>query len=251
MTVSCANRLSANQWSGITVVMFDIDNTLWDFRANSPVALRHVFDVTPEVSGHTSFEMFAYHYERRNRELWRDYHHGLISKDYLVNERFRYAISASGCLAPGTARLASAMNVEYLRFLALQPGEVSGARHLLEYLQCKGYRMCVVSNGFVGTQEQKLRSAGLLEFFDAVVLSEAVGVTKPFAGIYHAACRAIGCEPSEAVMVGDDYEADVEGAARAGLRTIFFRRPAVVPPAPALSVATATVNNLADIERLL
>lgn len=245
------NTSAHSAFAGVKVVMFDVDNTLWDFRGNSPLALRHVFDVTPEVNRYVPYELFALHYERRNGELWRLYHHGLISKEYLVNERFRYALAASGCLAPGSVGLAAAMNVEYLRYLALLPGAVAGAAELLEYLRKAGYRMCVVSNGFVGTQEQKLRSAGLLSYFDAVVLSEAVGVTKPFAGIYEAACQAMRCEASEAVMVGDDYEADIEGAASAGLRTIYFRRPASVPPAAAASVATATVTSLAAIRSLL
>ncbi|WP_119462808.1 TIGR01458 family HAD-type hydrolase [Rhodospirillaceae bacterium SYSU D60014] len=56
-----------------------------------------------------------------------------------------------------------------------------------------------------------------LEFAGGVT-AEVVG--KPAPGFFHAAVTALGCEPAEAVMVGDDVEADVGGAIAAGLQGI-------------------------------
>jgi phospholysine phosphohistidine inorganic pyrophosphate phosphatase len=52
---------------------------------------------------------------------------------------------------------------------------------------------------------------------------EAVVVGKPNAAFFHSALRGTGAEPGEAVMAGDDIEADVEGARRAGLRAALVR----------------------------
>ncbi|MDY6941496.1 MAG: TIGR01458 family HAD-type hydrolase [Pseudomonadota bacterium] len=46
---------------------------------------------------------------------------------------------------------------------------------------------------------------------------------KPSATLFHSACAAIGCEPGEVVMVGDDLESDVLGALGAGLQAILVR----------------------------
>ena len=54
--------------------------------------------------------------------------------------------------------------------------------------------------------------------FASGVHAEVVG--KPAPGFFQAAVAALGCEPSEAVMVGDDVEADVNGAIAAGLQGI-------------------------------
>jgi len=50
------------------------------------------------------------------------------------------------------------------------------------------------------------------------------GSCKPDAGIFHAACARLGIAPSDVLHVGDDPEADIFGAARAGLRTCWVNR---------------------------
>ena len=47
--------------------------------------------------------------------------------------------------------------------------------------------------------------------------AEPVVFGKPAPGFYAAACADIGCAPAEAVMIGDDAEADVAGALSAGI----------------------------------
>lgn len=51
----------------------------------------------------------------------------------------------------------------------------------------------------------------------------AVVTGKPSEAFFHAACRALDCEPGRALMVGDDVEADVNGAVAAGLRAVLVR----------------------------
>ncbi len=51
----------------------------------------------------------------------------------------------------------------------------------------------------------------------------AVLLGKPAAAFFNAALERLGCSPDEAVMIGDDAEADVEGALRAGLHAILVR----------------------------
>ncbi|MGH3016376.1 MAG: HAD-IA family hydrolase, partial [Gaiellaceae bacterium] len=52
---------------------------------------------------------------------------------------------------------------------------------------------------------------------------EAQLVGKPSHAFFEAALAELGASPSEAVMVGDDVEADVGGAKAAGLRAILVR----------------------------
>lgn len=52
---------------------------------------------------------------------------------------------------------------------------------------------------------------------------EATVVGKPAPAFFHAACAALQTEPGRTVMIGDDVEADVNGATRAGLLGILVR----------------------------
>lgn len=64
-----------------------------------------------------------------------------------------------------------------------------------------------------------------LEGLFAVTLSSLDhGYMKPHPSIFEAALRAVGAEPSEAVMVGDSLSHDVEGARRLGMRAILVAR---------------------------
>ncbi|MBE3589434.1 MAG: HAD-IA family hydrolase [Firmicutes bacterium] len=93
----------------------------------------------------------------------------------------------------------------------------------LEALRAMGVRLGAVSNWGAGGREV-LRACGLAGWFDAVVLSAEAGVQKPDARIFQRALEALGCDPEGAVMVGDDYVNDIEGAGAAGLRGILLDR---------------------------
>lgn len=110
---------------------------------------------------------------------------------------------------------------------------VPGAAALLQRLSALGITIGVVTNNLVSEQEEKLRVTGLGALVDHLVCSEEVGVTKPAPQIFRIAMRRSGARPQTTVMVGDSWESDIVGAARLGLRTVWFhrdRRP--VPSAP-------------------
>jgi HAD superfamily hydrolase (TIGR01509 family) len=90
-------------------------------------------------------------------------------------------------------------------------------RRLLDGLRARGLRTALVSNiGF--DLRPVLAGHGLM--VDAFALSCELGVTKPDARMFHAACDAIGVAPARALMVGDPVA--VGGAADAGLRTLLL-----------------------------
>jgi putative hydrolase of the HAD superfamily len=84
-------------------------------------------------------------------------------------------------------------------------------------------RLALVTNGASDLQRRKLAVSGLKEHFDVVVASCDVGVGKPDPAIFEAALDGLGVSAAEAVMVGNDRERDVEGAASAGIRSLWIQ----------------------------
>jgi HAD superfamily hydrolase (TIGR01458 family) len=82
---------------------------------------------------------------------------------------------------------------------------------------------------------------------------EAIVAGKPSVAFFAAALADVGAAPSEAVMVGDDVEADVGGALDAGLRGILVRTGKHRAELVAASGVrpTATVDSIADVPELL
>jgi putative hydrolase of the HAD superfamily len=66
---------------------------------------------------------------------------------------------------------------------------------------------------------------GLAGEMDFVLASGSVGLSKPDPAFFRLAAARAGIPPGEAVMVGDSYRADVEGARSGGMEGILVRRP--------------------------
>jgi len=93
---------------------------------------------------------------------------------------------------------------------------------------------------------------GLTPELDFVIASGAVGLSKPDAAFFRLGATRVGVPPAEALMVGDSYRADIEGAQSAGMDAILIRRPewrdrrdAVPPEARVI----ATLSELPQIVR--
>ncbi len=93
---------------------------------------------------------------------------------------------------------------------------------VLEALRNQGYRMAIVSNGMY--QESAAKQFGIDIYFDYVIGSMHVGVRKPMPQIFQMALKSLDVLPEEAVMVGDDWQADIMGARGVGIRGIHINR---------------------------
>lgn len=103
---------------------------------------------------------------------------------------------------------------------------------VLRELRARGLRLVVVSNWDCGLRDV-LERIGLLGLVDEVITSAEVGASKPDPRIFRAALAAVQCEPGEALHVGDALEADVEGAASAGIQAVLLARNVDTQPATA------------------
>ena len=229
----------------IKTVFVDVDDTVWWFTENSKLSLRHVYDAFGLAAWQPSYERFRDIYLSKNAELWNLYHHGKIKKDFLVTERFRYTLQQIG-VTQRLDELGAEIDEEYLHFLAQQSILVPGAKELLEYLNSH-YRVHALSNGFKGTQQQKLLSGGISHLIDKVIIADDCGFTKPMREIFDYALSECGADAESTVMIGDNADADILGARNAGWHTIYFN---IKGTAPCLE-ADANVDSLLEVKEIL
>jgi putative hydrolase of the HAD superfamily len=90
-----------------------------------------------------------------------------------------------------------------------------------------GYRHAVLSNSSLTVQDRKLRVLGVHDRFETILCAAELGVSKPEAAAFHAACTALGLPPGEVAYVGDHPEIDGRGAAEAGLLSVWIDRAGV------------------------
>ena len=97
----------------------------------------------------------------------------------------------------------------------------------LQKLEMDGYRMGLLSNAGDDQDVQQLaRRFGIAKYFDFILTSAACSYRKPHRRIFEIALSNWYFLPSEAVMVGDNLDADVRGAQSVGLFTVWISRRA-------------------------
>ncbi|OPY28910.1 MAG: putative HAD-hydrolase [Methanocella sp. PtaU1.Bin125] len=89
----------------------------------------------------------------------------------------------------------------------------------------KGYRLGIVSNAQEAFTLPELDIYGLRPYFETIILSSRAGVKKPNAKIFQAALDDLKIEPYQAAFVGNDLFADILGAGKLGMKTIYVGRP--------------------------
>jgi 2-haloacid dehalogenase len=216
-------------------IFFDADDTLFDYPRAERTALRACLrefhlSVDPRI--------FLESYRRHNSELWKAFERGETDQAVLRIERFR--------------RLAVELNISglpldrisafYLEALSgqrkLMPGALATVRALAQKLP-----LALITNGIAAVQRRRLAASPITPYFQAVIISEEVGVAKPDPRIFAPALQKIGVEAGEVLYVGDSVTSDMAAARNAGMDFCWFnpgRVPVPAGQAPSFIIAAIT-----------
>lgn len=199
-------------------LFFDLDDTLWAFSLNARDTFEEMYLKYRYGRFFDSFQHFYALYQRRNVELWEEYGNGQVTKEELNRQRFLYPLQVVGA---EDAALAKSFSDDFFAVIPTKSRLMPHAREVLEYLSPK-YNLYILSNGFQELQCHKMRSSGIDGFFRKVVLSDDIGVLKPWPEIFHFALSATQSELRDSLMIGDSWENDINGAKRVGMHQAFY-----------------------------
>lgn len=199
-------------------LFFDLDHTLWDFDANARTTLEQLhLDLNLPEKGIHDFDLFHKNYLAHNERLWTKYRNGHIKQDELRLKRMWLALLD---FQIADEALAKQMSELFLQLLPTRTILFPDTVEVLTYLEEKGYRLHLITNGFEETQHCKLRSCGLDRFFKVVVTSECSNSLKPQREIFEFAMNKTGATVEESLMIGDTLDVDVLGALNVGMDAV-------------------------------
>ena len=200
-------------------LLFDLDHTLWDFRRNATETLLELYD-TYRLSalGDFSAQQFCTTFEEVNYHLWGLYNQGKYDKQRLRSERFGMILTRLGMAED---QVPEGLADEYLRICPTKSYVMPHTMATLDYLR-QHYQLHILTNGFAKVQAIKLKSAGLMDYFDKVVASDTTGHKKPHQPIFDYTLRQLKADRRECLMIGDNLRADVVGARNAGIDQVFY-----------------------------
>jgi len=199
-----------------TDIFFDLDHTLWDFEKNSALAFQTIFK---EFQLPYNLSNFLEIYVPTNFKYWKLYRDEKISQTELRYHRLKEVFD--GMNHEVSEHLIYQISEAYIEYLPTFNHLYDGAKELLDYLSPQ-YRLHIITNGFQSVQKGKLQNSGIEKYFQTVTNSEMAGVKKPNRLIFDFALQYALTKAEDSLMIGDSWEADIEGALNMGMDAIFF-----------------------------
>ena len=194
-------------------VLFDLDDTLFDFHKAEKIALTKTlvhFGIDPTE------ETLAL-YSTINAAHWKRLELGEISREEVKVGRYRELFKTIGVECDPVKATAY-----YESMLAIGHYFMPGAPELLEELYGK-YRLYIVSNGTAKVQEGRIGSSGIAKYMDGIFISQVLGANKPDKQFFDICFAEIpDFSLSETVIIGDSLSSDIKGGINAGITTVWF-----------------------------
>ena len=194
-------------------VLFDLDDTLFDFHKAEKIALTKTlvhFGIDPTE------ETLAL-YSTINAAHWKRLELGEISREEVKVGRYRELFETIGVECDPVKATAY-----YESMLAIGHYFMPGAPELLEELYRK-YRLYIVSNGTAKVQEGRIGSSRIAKYMDGIFISQILGANKPDKQFFDICFAEIpDFSLSETVIIGDSLSSDIKGGINAGITTVWF-----------------------------
>lgn len=195
-------------------ILFDADDTLFDFKQSARYALGQTLLDYKINATETHFMV----YEAINHEAWMAFERQEITAVQLRKVRFEKFLDAIG-----EYRDPLEMNAHYLHLLSQTRFLFDGAIEMLMDLNNKNYRLGLITNGLKEVQRPRIEQAGVANYFDVIVVSDEIGVSKPHEGFFNHSFEQMGFpDKSSVIIVGDSLNSDIQGGNRYGVDTCWF-----------------------------
>lgn len=201
----------------IKTVIFDIDNTLYDYDKINETALDALGLYASKTFGMMPEEAKALSNKCIGMVAKRTGNHAAQHSRVLRYQCFLEQI--------GSTDYWKAVEMHHVYWdavlEAMEPEP--GLLDLIRRLKKRGIQIGVGSNMTAYVQYQKLKKLGVMPYLDFIVVSEEAGEEKPDRRFFELCLQKAGCKPEECVFIGDNLEHDVLGPMRCGMAGIWYR----------------------------
>ena len=204
----------------VKTIFFDLDDTLLNSKKaeyNAICEFKHLYEEFSKIED----DEFVRTWSKVTMENYDKYHSGKITFEELRMKRMQCLFAMYNVEISDNE--AKEKFEEYQTIYEKNWILFEDAINLLEELKGK-FNLAILSNGDGKQQRKKIEYTGLKKYFQEIIISGEVNVSKPDRKIFEIACEKTKSKPKECVMVGDKYDTDIEGALNTGLKAIWVDR---------------------------
>jgi 2-haloacid dehalogenase len=202
------------------VIIFDADETLFDFKKSERYAFKNAM-LELDIKYDENYHLKIYH--EINTAIWREFEQGLITQKKLKVERFK--------------RLSDRLNARfdenqfaksYMKHLSNASFLFDESIELVEGLH-KDYKLTIVTNGLTDVQSKRIRKSVIAKYFENIVISEEILIAKPDPRIFENSIKNIKyTDKNKVLMVGDSLTSDIQGGINFGIDTCWYNPNKIV-----------------------
>lgn len=233
----------------IKAVLFDLDDTLYNFTSIEKIALERVYEYYYQKTGVIAFDEFMMLFKQYKKEIQNELegrasaHNRILYFQRLVEKTIKKTHPA----------FITELHDLYWKNIFQRMKPFDNAEGLLQKIKDNGLKIACLSDHVTYIQLQKVRALGLSQYFDYMVTSEEVGADKPNPYMFLMALHKLNIKPDEAIMIGDSPQRDIEGANSVGMKSVLFNtRGLVIPESEhTLGRPSFIISDLSEVLQIL
>ena len=204
-----------------SILLFDADNTLFNFDAGN----RRAFSEVSRICHLPDTDELFHAYEAVNAEMWSAFDRGECTKDFLVVERFRLFLERVGLQADPVQ-----CNKIHLSTLATNTVLLPHALEVCRTL-AQTHSLYIVTNAVAAVQKARLAASDLRPYITDAFISEDAGASKPSVAYFdYVFSRIPGITRENCLLIGDSPSSDLQGANNYGIPCCWYNPRGLARP---------------------
>lgn len=195
-------------------LIFDADDTLFDFKASEKEALEKTL-LEYKINYNEEYHLTAY--KNINTKIWKELEDGKITQRELKVERFkRYCDYLKYDFNPYE------FSQKYMENLSNSSILFEESLELIKTL-AKNFKLLIITNGLTKVQSGRIKKSLIAPYFEDIIISEEVGISKPNPEIFRLSLEKNNIfSKEEILMIGDNLGSDIKGGLNFGIDTCFY-----------------------------
>lgn len=212
----------------ITTVLLDLDDTILDENPGRMLVRRLIVETLHQAYPQHPPEELGGLYDRMNVGYWSDPGRHAVGRLDMAAARHAILTATLAELGLANEPLITRLTARYMQMrdeaLIFYPGAVEVLAHLR-----KSYpKLGLLTNGAGPAQRAKIERFQLAGLFDHIQIEGDFGRGKPDPEVFRHALQVLGATPAEALMIGNDWRADIAPALALGMRAIHIQNTEIM-----------------------
>lgn len=201
------------------LILFDWDDTLWDFQKNADETLEELAQKYA-LPIETPVLLSTYHHI--NSILWGQYQQQIFSQTEFRERRFKALFESLNLSREFNQTTIAQFSADYIQLCPQKKNLIPGAEMVLGELKGRGIRTAIATNGFHEVQEIKVQQSGLEHLLGSMYSPKSTGFRKPNGKYFEAISAGENVPKQDVWMVGDALDTDAQAAEKAGMRGVWL-----------------------------